>query len=93
MDIVAAAIELHEDGKYEEAYELSANFDRDQQETFFKATRVETAEDEILARIRVGAYKIQKEKNTAKKKQMMEVYDALVRELEQIRSESGSADD
>lgn len=85
MDIVTTAIELFEEGKYEEAYELSAQFDRYQQDTFFKATGVESHEDRILARIRVGAYKIDKEKNPVLKKQMIEVYDKLVEELEDLR--------
>lgn len=85
MDIVASAVELFEDGKYEEAYELSAQFDRYQQDTFFKATGVESDEDLVLARIRVGAYKIEKEKDAEKKQKMLGIYDALVSELEQLR--------
>ncbi len=85
MDIVAAAIDLYEEGKYEEAYELSAQFDRYQQDTFFKATGVESTEDHLLARIRVGAYKIEKEKDPAKRQEMIKVYDKLLEELLNIR--------
>ncbi|MFD2334750.1 hypothetical protein ACFSR7_36365 [Cohnella sp. GCM10020058] len=91
MDIVATAIELYEEGKYEEAYELTAQFDRYQQDTFFKATGVETLEDRMLARIRVGAYKIEKEKDPKKRADMLKVYDKLVSEFEDMRKEGDSA--
>lgn len=85
MDIVATAIELYESGKFEEAYELSAHFDRYQQDTFFKATGVESLEDRLLARIRVGAYKIEKEKDSKKRADMDRVYDQLIAEFEELR--------
>lgn len=85
MDIVARAVDLYEEGKYEEAFELSAQFDRYQQDSFFKATGQTTVEQEIQGRILVGAYKIDKEKDPKKKAALMKVYDQLCEELMQLR--------
>lgn len=86
MDIVQAAIDLHEEGKYEEAYAYAEQFDRYQQDMFFKATGVTTAEDELKSRILVGAYKIEAEKNPDKRKKLMRHYDTLTNQLDALVS-------
>ena len=91
MDIVQKAIEFYEEGRYEEAFELSAQFDRYQQDHFFKATGQMSREDMLKPRILVGAYKIEKEKDPDKRRKMMAHYDSLVAELDMLQSKVGES--
>lgn len=86
MDIVQEAIDLYENEKYEEAFELAAQFDKYQQDTFFKATGQTSDTDRKEGRKLIGAYMIQKEKEKENSDQekvdkWMKVYDQLCEEL------------
>jgi hypothetical protein len=78
-DIVAQAIEFYDSGDYDKAFELAAQFDKYQRDSFFKYTGIDLDPERTLdARIVIGAYKIESEPDEAKKTEYLNVYDSLV---------------
>lgn len=78
-DIVAQAIDYYDNGEHEKAFELAAQFDKYQRDSFFKYTGIDLDPERTLdARIVIGAYKIESEPDETKKAEYMKVYDSLV---------------
>ena len=81
---MAKAVELYQNEKYEEAFELTVHFDKYQRDRFFKETGYMTEEDRIKGRLLMGAYKIECEKDPKKREQMMKVYNELEKRLNEL---------
>lgn len=88
LDIVSRAVELSAAGKHEAAFQLSVQFDRQQQNVFFKAIGFTSELDILYGRVLIGAYRIDKEKDPQAKGALMKIYDSLCAEIEILNTET-----